>query len=208
MVDAIAVTADNRNHYLVRPLRRDDRSLIEYALKKLSARTLYSRFHSRGIRLGPRDLDHLTNTDGRDHVAWLAVDPDENTELPAIALGRYLRSAQRPDRAEVALTICDRHQGRGVSKVLLGALCASASAAGIERFYGSLQAENLAMRRLMESLGAVLTVENGLISAEAPVNPWQLRDSGAAQRVRRVAAQVATGLATQRRSASKTRILS
>ena len=194
MPSPIAVTADNRRHYLLRPLRRDDRGLIERALTLLSERTLYSRFHGRGHRLSPQDLDYLTKTDGRDHVAWLVIDPAENEMGGAIALGRYVREVGTPCRAEVAMTVCDRHQGQGVSKVLLGALGASAVAAGIERFCGNLLADNAAMQSLMQSLGATLTIDHGLIRAEASADPWQLGDGAAAQKVRRVATQVRTAL--------------
>ncbi|NIA70789.1 GNAT family N-acetyltransferase [Pelagibius litoralis] len=208
MSASIAVTADNRTNYLVRPLRREDRQLIERALKLLSAETLYARFHSRGIRLSARDLDYLTNTDARDHVSWLVIDPSEKSQDGAIALGRYVREAEASSRAEVALTICDRHQGQGVSKVLLGALGASAMAAGIERFHGSLLSENQAMRRLVQSLGAEISIQDGAVVAEAAANPWSLPDTAAAQRVRRVATQVGAALAAQRSSASSVRMRS
>ena len=209
MPESIAVTADNRAHYLVRPLRRSDRSLIEQALRLLSARTLYARFHTRGTRLSPREIDYLVDTDDRDHVSWLVLDPSQRPEgrahdcpggLP-IALGRYVRDPETPSRAEVALTVCDRHQGRGISKVLLGALAASAQSAGVERFCGSLLAENHAMRSLMQNLGATLRVQEGTIWAEASADPWRLPNNGAVRRIRRVAAQVDAGLSAQRRSA-------
>lgn len=214
MPDSIAVTADNRAHYLVRPLRRSDRRLIEQALRLLSARTLYARFHTRGTRLSPREIDYLVDTDDRDHVSWLVLDPAQRPDacpdacpdgrpdgLP-IALGRYVRDPETPSRAEVALTVCDHHQGRGVSKVLLGALAASAQGAGVEHFCGGLLAENHAMRSLMQDLGATLRVQDGTIWAEAPADPWQLPDNGTVRRIRRVAAQVDEGLNAQRRSAS------
>lgn len=206
MPDSIAVTADNRAHYLVRPLRRSDRRLIEQALRLLSARTLYARFHTRGTRLSPREIDYLVDTDDRDHVSWLVLDPAQRPHdcpggLP-IALGRYVRDPETPSRAEVALTVCDHHQGRGVSKVLLGALAASAQGAGVENFCGSLLAENHAMRSLMQNLGATLRVQDGTIWAEASADPWRLPENGTVRRIRRVAAQVEAGLRAQRRSAS------
>ncbi|WP_420349041.1 GNAT family N-acetyltransferase [Pelagibius sp.] len=212
MPDSIAVTADNHAHYLVRPLRRSDRRLIEQALRLLSARTLYARFHTRRTRLSPREIDYLVSTDDRDHVSWLVLDPVQRAHdgpggLP-IALGRYVRDAENPSRAEVALTVCDHHQGRGVSKVLLGALAASARTAGIESFCGSLLAENHAMRSLMQSLGATLRVQDGTVWAEASADPWHLPDNGTAARIRRVAAQVDAALGAQRRSASMARMRS
>ncbi|HIP79011.1 MAG TPA: N-acetyltransferase [Kiloniellaceae bacterium] len=202
MSDSIAVTADNRAHYLVRPLRRSDRRLIEEALRLLSARTLYARFHTRGTRLSSRELDYLVDTDDRDHVSWLVLDPSQRPDGLPIALGRYVRDPEAPSRAEVALTVCDHHQGRGVSKVLLGALAASAQGAGVKHFCGSLLAENHAMRSLMQNLGATLRVQEGTIWAEASADPWRLPDNGTVRRIRRVATQVDEGLSAQRRSAS------
>lgn len=208
MPDTIAVTADNKTNYLVRPLCREDREMIEQALKLLSPRTLYSRFHSHGVKLSKKDLDYLTTTDGRDHVSWLVIDPSKGPEGFPIALGRYVRDKTQPSRAEVALTVCDRHQGQGVSKVLLGALGASAVAAGVESFHGSLLTENHSLRRLMQSLGAELTMRDGTLQAEASADPWQLPDSAAALKIQRVATQVGTALNGQRDSASNVRMRS
>ena len=194
MTSPIAVTPAEGERYLLRPLCPTDRGLIERALTLLSERTLYSRFHGRGHRLSARDLDYLTKTDRTDHVAWLVIDPAVNQLQGVVALGRYVREAEVPSRAEVAMTVCDRHQGRGVSKVLLGALGASAMLAGIERFSGNLLPDNAAMQRLMRSLGADLTVENGLLRAEALADPWQLGDTANARRIRRVATQVRAAL--------------
>ncbi len=208
MPSTIAVTADNRTSYLVRPLCPEDREMITEALKLLSARTRYSRFHSHGVKLSKKDLDYLVTTDGRDHVSWLVIDPSQGPEAYPIALGRYVRDKTRHTRAEVALTVCDRHQGQGVSKVLLGALGASAIAAGVENFHGSLLTENYGLRRLMQSLGAELRMQDGTLQAEASADPWQLPDSPAARKIRRVATQVGAALNRQRDSASSVRMRS
>ena len=58
-----------------------------------------------------------------------------------VALANYVR-LRDPASAEVAFTVADAYQGRGIATRLLEQLAALAAARGIERFVGEVMADN------------------------------------------------------------------
>lgn len=136
---------------LVRPLRPDDRERLRQGIAALSFHTRYLRFHGAGPRPTERELDLLLQLDGRDRAAWGAVDPVSGCGL---GVARYARLSGQPSMAELALTVVDRWQRRGLARVLLDRLARSAQAAGIERFRAIVLAENRPVLDWVRSLGA------------------------------------------------------
>jgi GNAT superfamily N-acetyltransferase len=72
--------------------------------------------------LDARTLRYLTELDHRDHEAMCAL--DESGE--GVGVAGYVRSAVRPDTAEVAVAVVDGWQGRGLGTLLLEAISARA----------------------------------------------------------------------------------
>ena len=170
----------------LRALCKDDRAELISAIGMLSSRTRHLRFHSSGFRPTTRELDELLRVDQHDRCAWLLTDRPAGA---GIALGRYVRDAAAPDSAELALTICDDHQGRGLAKVLLAALSLTARQAGIARFVGAIMPENHGAWRLAERLGLATRATRGSlrrIEASSDVATWPPTDS--AEEVRAYAA--------------------
>jgi GNAT superfamily N-acetyltransferase len=89
-----------------------------------------------------------------------------------VGVGRYVRDPQRPDTAEVAVTVADDWQGRGLGTMLLDALSARAEDEGITRFTALMLATNSEMMDLLEQLGPVRVVDRdaGAVEVEVP-NP-------------------------------------
>ena len=135
--------------FLVRPIAPDDRAALQAAFLSLSEETRYRRFLRPINRLGESELTHLTVVDHRDHEALVAV--DEQGLIVGVA--RYIRLADRPDAAEVAVTVADEWQGRGVGTELLGDLIARAREEGVDRFVAMCLASNRDMLILFEELG-------------------------------------------------------
>ena len=61
-----------------------------------------------------------------------------------------------PGAAEIAVTIADEWQGRGLGTALLTRLSDRARQEGIGRFTATVSADNVAMTRLLWKMGAVL----------------------------------------------------
>jgi acetyltransferase len=134
----------------VRPIRPDDRVLLERGLEALSEESRYRRFLHPVKRLGERELDYLTRVDHTDHEALVALGP-HGTEPVGVA--RYVR-LDDPESAEVAIAVVDAWQGKGVGTVLLHELVERARAAGVRRFSAICLADNAAVIDLLGRLGS------------------------------------------------------
>jgi RimJ/RimL family protein N-acetyltransferase len=73
-----------------------------------------------------------------------------------VGIARYIRDRDDPHAAEIAVTIVDDWQGRGLGSELLAQLAGRACQEGICRFTAVVAAENTAMVRLLRNFGADL----------------------------------------------------
>ena len=119
--------------------------------------------------LSEEKVRYLTEIDHHDHEAIIAL--DERTG-EGIGVARYVRDPQRPGVAEVAVTVIDDWQGRGLGTLLLEVLSARAREEGITTFTALMLATNQEMMDLFEALGPVRIVDRevGTVEIEMP-NP-------------------------------------
>jgi RimJ/RimL family protein N-acetyltransferase len=71
-----------------------------------------------------------------------------------VADARFVRDDHDPATAEIAFTVADAYQGRGIGSFLIAALSVAARVAGVEKFSGRMLADNVAMRTIMDHFGA------------------------------------------------------
>src|SRR5205823_14425948 len=116
---------------------------------RLSAHSRQMRFLRRKDQLSTAELRYFTNLDHRDHEALGALDPSGR----GVGIARYVRDAQDPHAAEIALTIVDDWQGRGLGTELLAQLTGRARSAGIRRFTALVATGNVAMTALLDHAG-------------------------------------------------------
>lgn len=133
----------------VRPIEPGDRSALARGFERLGPESRYRRFHSPIDRLTDAQLDYLTKIDHADHEALAAFHDGE-----IVGVARYVRTEPGP-RAEVAVTVGDDWQGRGVGRTLLDLLTARAREEGVETFTAQVLGGNLPMVELLSSLGEV-----------------------------------------------------
>ena len=131
----------------VRPITPSDAEAFRRFHGGLSAQSLYYRFFSPKPRLSEAEVERFTTVDMADRVALVAMLGDE-----LIADARYDRWAGK-DEAEVAFTVADEHQGRGLSTILLEHLAAIARTHGIARFTAEVLGENRAMLSVFARAG-------------------------------------------------------
>ena len=149
---------------VIRPIAPTDAPALLRGLEHLSPRSRYRRFLGTP-RIGPAELRYLTDVDHRDHEALGAADPATGE---GVGIARYIREPGA-DSAEIAVTVDDDWQGRGVGTALLVRLADRARAAGIRRFTGLILAENAPMRALMTKLGTAESSNIGDGTVEASV---------------------------------------
>src|SRR6478609_2543120 len=98
-----------------RPLVPEDRQALIDGFADLSADSRYSRFLSPIAALSEDMLKHLVDEVDQDrHFALVAYHPASEPEEEPIAIGRWVRAAADPTRAEVAVTVADRAHGHGI----------------------------------------------------------------------------------------------
>jgi len=135
---------------LVRPLQLSDRHELAIGYEHLSAEARRLRFFAAPSRLSDADLEYLTNLDYHDHFAWAAFAIDERGQ-PGIGVARYIRDPTQPNHAEVAVTVLDDYQHRGLGTLLLEMLADHARRNGITTFVSHILWDN---REILETLAA------------------------------------------------------
>ena len=136
---------------LIRPIRADDKRLLQEGLERLSDESVQRRFLSPKRTFSRTELRYLTEVDGRNHVAFVVEDPNE-TERRLIAVGRFVRLVGDPEAAEVAIVVADDWQRRRLGSLLAERLAAEARRVGIVRFTATMAADNRPAHRLMARL--------------------------------------------------------
>jgi RimJ/RimL family protein N-acetyltransferase len=137
-----------------RHIRPDDKGRLAAGLARLSPESRHRRFLMPKPRFSSAELRYLTEIDGFDHVAIVAVsatDPDV-----FYAVGRYVRLRDDPETAEVAIVVADPLQGQGLGRELGRRLADLARERGVRRFTATLLGDNMAAHRLMASISARL----------------------------------------------------
>jgi RimJ/RimL family protein N-acetyltransferase len=133
-----------------RPLEPADREALAGAFARLSPETRLLRFGTPKPRLSRRELDHLVLVDHHDHEALIAFPCDGG---PPVAVGRFVRLPDAPGVAEVALTVADDWQGRGVGPRILRRLEARAREEGVRVLRADVLPENARAIRALRALG-------------------------------------------------------
>ncbi len=139
---------------LIRPIRPDDKRMLEDGLRHLSQESVHRRFLSPKRSFSRTELRYLTEVDGRDHVALVAEYPGEPVRR-LIAVARFVRHVDS-DAAEAAIVVSDDWQRRGVGSVLADRLAAEARARDIRTFTATMASDNVPAHKLMERLTAHL----------------------------------------------------
>jgi RimJ/RimL family protein N-acetyltransferase len=150
-------------------VRRADAPLLADGFARLSPESRRLRFLRRKDELTPAELRYFTDIDHHDHEALGALD---HADGRGVGVARYVRDAGDPQSAEIALTIVDDWQGRGLGTELLAQLSGRARAEGIRRFTALISADNAAMTGLLRSVSAdPVHREYGTVEYEIPLAP-------------------------------------
>ncbi len=164
----IAASASLRDgaRIVLRAVGPDDRACIARGFERLSAASRLSRFLMPMQRLDGPMLDYLTAIDGSRHLAVAASTDD----VEPVGLARCVRLDGEPDVAEIAVTVMDPWQRRGVAPVLVSQLARWADAVAIRRFRALFGYDNRAITRLIGGAGIALVPDgSGMLRADIEV---------------------------------------
>jgi nucleotide-binding universal stress UspA family protein/RimJ/RimL family protein N-acetyltransferase len=135
----------------LRPIAPEDKPLLAAAFERLSEESRHRRFFATKNELSRAELAYLVDVDHKDHEAIIAIDPSRGEML---GVARYIRAQDDPQIAEVAVTVADDWQRRGLGRALLHRLTYRARREGVRRFSALVQGDNPRALRLLESVGA------------------------------------------------------
>jgi RimJ/RimL family protein N-acetyltransferase len=149
---------------VVRPLEASDRGALDAAVARLSPTTRLLRFAGPKPRLSKADLDRLLDLDHHDREALVAVDPRTGE---GVAVARYAAVPGEPGTAELAVTVADDWQGRGLGGALTRMVIDRAGEEGFARVHALTMGENLRAQRMLRGHGfAHVTTTSGLSEYE------------------------------------------
>jgi GNAT superfamily N-acetyltransferase len=180
------ITLRDGSRLRIRQWYRSDTDLLLRAFERLSPESRYRRFFTEVPELSGTMLRALIEIDHHDHEAMIAIDEQTGE---GVGLARYVRQRERPEVAELALTVTDDWQGKGVGTLLLEVLCARAREEGITSFTALMLATNTTMMELLEQLGPVRIVDRETCTVEVEVPNPRVTVSPALRKLVRIAAQ-------------------
>lgn len=146
-----ALVAGNKT-VLIREWRNEDSNRQLSFFNGLGERSRYFRFMQPLKEIPEPLLCGLSAVDGDRHVLLLAIHIG-HWPSAMIAEARYVRDMADPTRCDIALTVTDSWQGRGLGRIMLGQLEDRARKAGIHVMSGETLAENRPMIGLATDSG-------------------------------------------------------
>ena len=154
----------------LRPPGREDADALLDFFGSLSERSFYLRFHG-APAVRPSLVEAFLDPDWVERGALVgtlaAADGQE-----IVALANYAR-LRDPASAEVAFTVADDQQGRGIGTRMLEQLADRAAGVGIERFVAEVMGENAAMMKVFEDAGFAVSraLDGGTYEVTFPIEP-------------------------------------
>lgn len=149
-----AVDAQSRDGTFVhvRAIRPDDRRRLRENFHRLSEDSVYARFLGPKKDLTEADLDFFTNVVPDEHVGLVATVWEEGEER-IVGVGRYMTDEPGGSSAEVAFTVLDAYQGRGIGTLLFEHLVEVARDRGVDRLWADMWPDNQRMIGIFERSG-------------------------------------------------------
>ena len=134
----------------VRAFRPDDRDALVTAAEQVGPRSRYLRFFTLKREFTERERTFFLNVDFDRHVALVGVF-EEAGRQSIVGAGRYVMTA--PGKAEVALTVIDKHQGQGIGAALFRHLVVIARGQGLHTLIAEVLPENKSMLHIFRNSG-------------------------------------------------------
>lgn len=159
-------------------LSPNDGQGLQENFKGLSRESRYNRFLSTVANLSDGMLRRLVDdVDGLDHHALvMVVFPEEGPEI-AVGIGRIVRYRDDPSAADIAVTVKDDWQGRGIATELLNALVEERPE-GVERLVTFVAIHNTASFAMLRRLGPMRTQLAGADTVEVRIDLAPAASSG------------------------------
>ncbi len=165
-IDPIPVQIRDGAELFLRPVLPGDNERTTNGPVEFSSETMYRRFQS-ARRPTPSLMRYLFEVDYSDHFVWVMTDGEHG---PVVADARFVRDFHDATTAEVAFTVADAYQGRGIGTFLMAAVAVAGHYDGVQRFNARVLTENYPMRKILDHFGAVWVRDDlGVVVTEIDV---------------------------------------
>ena len=155
------VTLSDGTLGLIWPLLDTDRDLMRRGFTELSPESRQQRFLTSPPELSDAMLRSLVDeVDGVDHVALLLTVLPERGPARPVGVARLVRYPGEPSVADVAVTVVDPWQGRGVGSALMTELL-HRRPLGVTGLRTTVAADNRASLALLSRHGRMTTHRDG-----------------------------------------------
>jgi len=135
----------------VRPIRADDEPLMREMFYEFSEQTVYLRYHASIKAMPHNKLQVFCNVDYDTEMALIVLVGSPGNEQ-VVGVGRYMTDAAK-ESAEVAFTVADQYQRKGVGTYLFERLVEIARSKGIRAFHAYVLVENAGMLKIFHRSG-------------------------------------------------------
>ncbi len=186
---AVPVTLRDGTPALIWPLLPTDARGLQENYARLSADSRYSRFLTGTPALTDKLLRVLIDdVDEVDHIARVLMTFPSQGPEQAAGVGRILRYHDSSRTADVAVTVADRWQGRGVATALLAELVGQRPD-GVDELLTQVAIDNTASLAMLARLGAASTslAGPGVVDVRVPLPPVLSHVGGLGASSRRLA---------------------
>lgn len=165
------ITLKDESHVYLRPIRPDDEPMMKEMFYSFSERTRYLRFHGPMKSFPHARLQVFCNIDYDQEMTLIGVVGQPGDE-DVVALGCYLHD-QGDNTAEVAFSVRDDWQNKGLGSHLFRKLVEIGRERGIETFHAEVLSENLPMLNVFHHSGVTVSThaEGGVIHVTMGLNP-------------------------------------
>lgn len=171
---AVKETLKDGTVVTVRAVRADDGPRIHKAFLELERETVYTRFFGYKNDVTDADLQRITGVDFDRDVALLVTIGSGNDEIVIGGASYFAIDGETPCRsAEMAFTVEEDYQGRGIASLLIRHLVAIARLLGLASLEADVLARNRSMLAVFRRSGLPLTVrpEGDVVHVTLAVQP-------------------------------------
>jgi GNAT superfamily N-acetyltransferase len=146
---------------LIRAVRRDDGPKIRRAFHTLGPEAVHARFFDTRADVSDAELTQIADVDFKRDAALLATIRASADEIIIGGTSYFARDGATPPlSAELAFTIVEGYQGRGLGRLLLKEIIAIAYANGLTYLDADLLANNIAMLTLFRHCGLPMALRH------------------------------------------------
>jgi GNAT superfamily N-acetyltransferase len=138
----------------IRPISKEDMPLEADFIQHLSPETKHYRFFCALNTVPDSMLESLCNVDGENSMAFIATEEIDGKDVE-IGVSRYAIGDEQ-DVHEIAVTIADSWQHKGLGKLLMKHLIDYAKTHKVKSLFSVELADNSVMRMLAKELGMTI----------------------------------------------------